>query len=200
MLHNSHTLERSPIVGRSLQELRREAGYRSAREFAEACEITQSSMTRYEKEPDNIPVRSAWRIADVLGCSIDDVVGRESPLAADLRGDVQKRYDALPAPLRGSLDDYLGYLEGKANEVEDYRQELEDSYMEMFKLYLVMSMEGMSENDRCDLVNHGSSEAMRERFQDYVCDKVLGRSSTIMEGGEMMKGLMRAYDRFYSEK
>ena len=74
MLHNPHTLERGPTVGKSLQELRRDAGYRSVREFAEACGITQSSMTRYEREPDNIPIKSAWKIADVLGCSVDDIV------------------------------------------------------------------------------------------------------------------------------
>lgn len=186
-------------MSKSLQELRRDAGYRSVREFAEACGITQSSMTRYEREPDNIPVKSAWKIADALGCSVDDVIGRESPITADLRGDVQKRYDALPPSLRGSLEDYLGYLEGRADEAAGYRQELEDCYTDMFKLYFVMSMEGAEEGERRSLINNGASDAARERFHDYVCDKIIGRSSNFVKGGETMEGIMRAYDRYFQE-
>ena len=187
-------------MGSPLQKLRKEAGYRTVREIAEACGFTQSSMTRYEKEPDNIPMRSAWKIADVLGCSIDDVVGRENPLTADLRGEHQRRRDALPASLRESLDDYLGYLEGKADEAEDCgRRELEGCYADMFRAYFVMSMEGMGEDERREVMRHGSDEAARNRFREFACARIVNIAGDYLEGGEILNGLMRAYDRFYLE-
>ena len=77
---------------RSIQDLRRERGYRNAREFADALGISASSMSRYEKQPSSIPMHSAWVMADALGCSIDEVVGHES--AASAAGGLQGFYDA----------------------------------------------------------------------------------------------------------
>ena len=58
-----------PISGkRTLQRLRREAGYRSAKEFAEALGIPGSTYARYERAGDGadcgIPLSAAWQIAD----------------------------------------------------------------------------------------------------------------------------------------
>ena len=185
-------------MGRTIQQLRKDAGFRTAREFAEACDFTPSSLARYEKEPDNIPVKSAWKMADVLGCSIDDIVGRESELTADLRGDVQRRFDGLPQPLQESLDDYLGYLEAKAERVGDaMRQELDGGYMDIFKLYLVIFMEGMSEEEKNETLMYGASDRMRERFQQFACAKVFESAGNFMDGEEVMRGVMRAYDEFY---
>ena len=65
---------------RTLQRLRREAGYRSAKDFAAVLGIPASTYARYERQPEGpgcaIPLSSAWQIADALGCSIDLVVGR----------------------------------------------------------------------------------------------------------------------------
>lgn len=72
---------RHRVGKRTLQRLRREAGYRSAKDFAEQVGIPSSTYARYERAvegPDcGIPLSSAWQIADALGCSIDLVVGRE---------------------------------------------------------------------------------------------------------------------------
>ena len=104
-----------PISGkRTLQRLRREAGYRSAKEFAEALGIPGSTYARYERAGDGagcgIPLPAAWQIADALGCSIDLVVGREDIDAPEPEG-IQPRYDALSPEGRNLVDSYLSYVE-----------------------------------------------------------------------------------------
>lgn len=185
-------------MGKSIQELRRDAGFRSAREFAEECGFSPSSLARYEKEPAAIPMKSAWVMADVLGCSIDDIAGRDEPTTADLRGSIQVRYDELPTSLKASLDDYLCFLEMKADEAESsYNQEMEDCYMNMFKLYLVMFMEGMGSEEKEDILIHGASVNTRAKFIEFLGDKVFEKWSSFIDGQEVMAGVMRAYDKFY---
>ena len=104
-----------PISGkRTLQRLRRQAGYRSAKEFAEALGIPGSTYARYERAGDGadcgIPLPAAWQIADKLGCSIDLVIGREDIDAPEPEG-IQPRYDALSADGRALVDSYLSYVE-----------------------------------------------------------------------------------------
>lgn len=111
---SSNTHQR-PIGGkRTLQRLRREAGYRSAKEFAEAIGIPSSTYARYERAGDGadcgIPLASAWQIADMLGCSIDLVIGREDIDAPAPEG-IQARYDALSPEGRALVESYLSYVE-----------------------------------------------------------------------------------------
>ena len=99
---------------RTLQRLRREAGYRSAKEFAEALGIPGSTYARYERAGDgadcSIPLPAAWQIADKLGCSIDLVIGREDIDAPDPEG-IQPRYDSLSPEGSALVDSYLSYVE-----------------------------------------------------------------------------------------
>lgn len=104
-----------PVNGkRTLQRLRREAGYRSAKEFAAALGIPSSTYARYERAGDGaecgIPLPAAWQIADALGCSIDLVVGRDDIDAPEPEG-VQSRYDALPARSKLLVESYLSFVE-----------------------------------------------------------------------------------------
>lgn len=99
---------------RTLQRMRREAGFRSAKDFAERVGIPMSTYARYERAGDGpecgIPLPSAWAIADALGCSIDLVVGREDIDTAG--GDsIQERVEALSRAGREMHDDYLRFLE-----------------------------------------------------------------------------------------
>lgn len=109
--HNSY----KPVSSkRTLQRLRRQAGYRSAKDFAEALGIPGSTYARYERAGDGadcgIPLPAAWQIADKLGCSIDLVVGREDIDAPEPEG-TQPRYDALSPEGRALVDSYLSYVE-----------------------------------------------------------------------------------------
>ena len=97
----------------SLQNLRKEAGYRTAKDFAEAVDIPAPTYTRYEQEPAKIPIERAWIIADFLGCTIDAVVGRTPIKPSEMRGPVQRVYDALSDKNKGLLDDYLDYIQYK---------------------------------------------------------------------------------------
>lgn len=106
---------------RTLQRLRREAGYRSAKDFAARIGIPETTYARYERQPDSpdsgIPLKSAWHIADFLNCSIDLVVGREDIDARDQPAPVQAFYDSLSEANRQRFDDYMDYLEYREKEL-----------------------------------------------------------------------------------
>lgn len=104
-----------PRVGkRTLQRLRREAGYRSAKDFAEQVGIPGSTYARYERAVEGpecgIPLPSAWQIADSLGCTIDLIVGREDIDAHDA-GTIDERVAALTPANQAMLTGFLDYLE-----------------------------------------------------------------------------------------
>ena len=99
---------------RTLQRLRREAGYRSAREFAKELSIPASTYARYERQPEapdtGIPMASAWAIADALGVSIDLVVGR-ADIDEPQRVTLDDRAEGLTRSSREMLEEYLRFLE-----------------------------------------------------------------------------------------
>jgi transcriptional regulator with XRE-family HTH domain len=110
---------------RNLQRLRREAGYRNAKDFAEALGIPASTYSRYERAEEGpacgIPLPSAWSIADELGVSIDLVVGRED-IDATHEETLDERAGALTRESRRMLLDYLGYLESRDAEEAEARR------------------------------------------------------------------------------
>ena len=87
----------------ALTELRKGAGYRTAKEFAEALGVPATTYSRYEANPDKIPLAAAWSIADFLGCTIDEVVGHEA--AGIAGGEWQVFYDSLSPEGRELMDD-----------------------------------------------------------------------------------------------
>lgn len=99
---------------RTLQRLRREAGYRSAKEFAEALGIPGSTYARYERAGDGadcgIPLPAAWHIADKLGCSIDLVIGREDIDASCSKNTINERIESLPYSSLELLESFLQFL------------------------------------------------------------------------------------------
>jgi len=62
----------------NLQTMRRRAGYRSAREFAEHMGLSVATYTKYEQGISAMTLLQAWRFADELGCTIDEIAGRKS--------------------------------------------------------------------------------------------------------------------------
>jgi len=63
----------------NLQDLRRKAGFKSARAFAEHLGIPVSTYTGYEQERIKLSLSVAWLIADELGCTLDELAGRDAP-------------------------------------------------------------------------------------------------------------------------
>lgn len=109
----------------NLRRLRREAGYRNAKDFAEVLGIPSLTYSRYERAEEGpecgIPLPNAWSIADELGVSIDLVVGRED-IDSPHDETLDERAGALTRESRRMLLDYLGYLESRDAEEAEARR------------------------------------------------------------------------------
>lgn len=109
---------------RTLQRLRREAGFRSAKEFAGQIGIPPSTYARYEQSAEGpearIPLKSAWMIADALECTIDLVVGRADIDAPD-PAPVQTFYDGLSGSGQDRMDEYMRLLAYREAEMREGR-------------------------------------------------------------------------------
>ena len=91
-----------------LQELRKRAGFQSAVAFAEHYGINAGTYTNYEQGKRNLTLEKAWEFADLLGCSLDELAGRQWPpegaSASDpMREELVRCYDASTAENRHSL-------------------------------------------------------------------------------------------------
>lgn len=115
-------------MAKTIKDLRQERGYRSAREFADALGIATSSMSRYDKDPETIPLKHAWAMADLLDCSIDEVVGREHVTAG--ASELQDFYDGLLPETRALMDDLIEFARMKDAAVRRQRKAEEDGKYE----------------------------------------------------------------------
>ena len=62
-----------------LQAMRKRAGFKSAAAFAEHMGLNPGSYTNYEQGIRPFTLEQAWDFADVLGCSLDELAGRDWP-------------------------------------------------------------------------------------------------------------------------
>ena len=62
-----------------LQTLRKKAGFKSAKAFAEKIGMNAYTYTNYEQGKANFTLAQAWEFADLLGCSLDELAGRQWP-------------------------------------------------------------------------------------------------------------------------
>lgn len=60
-----------------LQEVRKKAGFKSARAFAEHIGMPVATYTDYEQGRRSFTLEKALEFADALGCSLDELAGRE---------------------------------------------------------------------------------------------------------------------------
>ncbi|MBE5023970.1 helix-turn-helix transcriptional regulator [Olsenella sp. DSM 107455] len=93
----------------TLQALRKKAGFRSATAFAEKIGMNAYTYTNYEQGKANFTLEKAWEFADLLGCSLDELAGRQWPPegasapADPMREELVRCYDASTAENRHSL-------------------------------------------------------------------------------------------------
>lgn len=93
-----------------LQKLRKKAGYKSAAEYAEHLGMSVRTYTNYEQGVRMFSLAQAWEFADDLGCSIDDLVGRETK-----NNDKEDPYEQeLVQCYRGSNTDVKSNILGNA--------------------------------------------------------------------------------------
>lgn len=73
------------VLGKRLRNLRKRAGFRSAQAFAEELGLKPTSYAEYEQGRSRLSYENAWKIADALHISLDELGGRTWPpgMAAD---------------------------------------------------------------------------------------------------------------------
>ena len=96
-------------LGKRLRMLRKKAGFRSAKAFAEFAGFTTTGYAEFEQGRSRLTYEKAWKIADALGISLDELGGRQWPpegaaASADpMRDELVRCYDASTAENRHSL-------------------------------------------------------------------------------------------------
>lgn len=169
--HRTFTKEGFQAMAKTIQELRRERGFRSAREFADALGISPSSMSRYDKDPETIPVKVAWAMADELGCSIDEVVGREHVTSG--ASELQDFYDGLLPETRSLFDELVEFagMKDKAarQHAKDERDAKDDRLCRYYERAFYNSL--YESQGFGDLVAFGSPMEERAAFEGFLRDQ-----------------------------
>lgn len=65
-----------------MMELRKAAGYESRADFACAVNMAERRVKALERGENKMTLEDACIIADALNCTLDELVGRETPLIA----------------------------------------------------------------------------------------------------------------------
>ena len=191
----------------SLLKLRKAAGYKNASEFAEAHEIPASTYARYESNPSKIPVDRAWQLADILGTTIDAVVGREAPDPACARGEVQLEYDSLTPEARQLMDELREFVLTKDKKIRARRlREEERSYEALCYQYEQQMLFELHDGAVFgELVMFDSAEAARSAFESFLRKQAAKKpSKNLLKAQEaidnqLIEKIMAAYDRAHSE-
>lgn len=184
----------------ALQDLRKSTGYKTSKEFAALMGIPATTYSRYEGAPEKIPLKTAWALADKLGCSIDLVVGRaslEAPEsgADDLRGPVQRLYDDLSPRLKESLDDYLAFLVAKNADEQKRREAEERRRFEIIASRLERVFYAELDREDSEELLFGDDARIRAAFEDYVNRRADERQEP--EVRSSVPQIMEAYDRLH---
>ena len=153
----------------SLRDIRKDAGYKSAKELADKMGIPTPTFSRYEQSPDKIPIKAAWALADVLGCSIDEVVGRVDR-HAPTPGSLQAAYDELPEASKMLVDEYMAFISGKESDAEKRAAAAEKAlFAAQAQRYEEMFIRASAATEKAsDVVLFGSDEDIREGYRSFV--------------------------------
>ena len=181
----------------ALQELRKAAGYRTAKEFAAAVEIPLTTYARYESSPEKIPLPVAWRFADMFGVPIDLIVGRSEQPEGPIRGEVQARYDALAPEYRAMLDSYLEFLTQK--NADEARRAARREERRIAAVCARLEDVFLAELDckRPDFYLGATASDLREAFRNYLAERADERQEP--EVRNSIDAIMDAYDRAHQE-
>lgn len=177
----------------TLLELRKQAGFRNAKDFAAAEGIATATYARYESAPEKIPLKAAWQLADRFGVPIDVIVSREHVDVADLRSEVQDAYDNLSKQSQASLQDYLAFLTQR-DACEDRKREAEERRRCDALCYrLEQVFLSRLESEDPELFAFGSGKQLREKFEAFVAE----RANEYNESGThaSVAQIIAAYDR-----
>ena len=119
-------------------------------------------------------------IADALGCSIDAIVGRERTEPDAVRGDMQRRYDALSDDGKQLVDDFLNMVEMREDRARKLRQsQLARVYMKDARRLELQFLESLDEGE--GLYFLGSAEDMRAAFEEFALDMATSAESDAID-------------------
>lgn len=191
----------------NLLELRKAAGYKNANDFAEAHGIPASTYARYESNPDKIPMDRAWQLADILGTTIDAIVGRKAPAPGTARGEVQLEYDGLTPEARALADELREFVLMKDEKIrERRRREEERPYEALCYQYEQQMLSQMRDGAAFgELVAFDSAEAARTTFESFLQEQAAKKRGGIstkaqkIVDDQVIEKIMAAYDRTHGE-
>ena len=191
----------------NLLKLRRAAGYRSAGDFASAQGIPVSTYARYESNPDKIPLRAAWQLADAFGTTIDAVVGREAAVPEAARGEVQIEYDGLMPETRALADEFREFVVRKDAKARERKRRDENRFYEAlcYQYEQQMLAEMRDQAGFGELAVFGSASEARGEFERFLRGRALemrGEFSTRAQeiaDNQTIERIMAAYDRTHGE-
>ena len=162
-------------MAKSIKDLRQEKGYRSAREFADALGIATSSMSRYDKDPETIPLKHAWAMADLLECSIDEVVGR-APVTSGVN-ELQEFYDGLTPETRALMDEFMEFCSLRDERARRQEKAEQDRRAEdQCRYYQHMFRQTAYERAAFgEVVDFGSPRQERAAFERFLLDQAAAK-------------------------
>lgn len=96
----------------NLQQYRKQAGFKSAKAYAEYKKIPVGTYTDYEQGRRSFSLEKAWEFADDFNCTLDELAGRKPPNSGgDKRFEdpsqekLNEYYESMNDSARGTLID-----------------------------------------------------------------------------------------------
>jgi len=89
--------------GPSLKNVRKAAGFKTAKDFATGVGIPPTTYARYEQKPNHIPMVTAMNLADWFNVPLDKIVGR---VCIDDEGERKKSKTGYICPKCGNTESF----------------------------------------------------------------------------------------------
>lgn len=160
---------------KSLRQLWEERGYSSAKQLADEIGVSTSTMSRYVSNPEEIPTGNACAIADALGVTVDEVLGRELPEKEP--SELQRYYDSLDEDARGLFDEFVAFSKFRSAHPNDAKRQALLSSMDLARYYEDQLYNGAgAQTVYSGPFLYGSSEERRSAFESFVKDELDERS------------------------
>ncbi len=192
-----------------LTELRKQAGYSTAKDFAAAIGVPATTYGRYESQPEKIPMRAAWELADRFGVTIDQIVGRDDEHHGDPRGQEQRSFDALSDRSQEEARDLMAWLADRdereardtAAKAEARWEVVEEGFERWYLAHLPEGRDG-----RPDPTLLADPDRLRAGFEALARDWLVGSERPMnpyapeVTDEAAVDAVMAAYDRAHGRR